>query len=73
MLQFLKPPIVRHVLAFCVAFGVSRTLFAAAGFHYDMFTEPFNIGKLAVDFGVWVMLYMVVFRILTRAANRPRT
>jgi hypothetical protein len=69
MLRFLQPPIVRHVLAFCVAFAVSRTLFAAANFHYDLFSEPFSAGKLAIDFGVWVMLYMVVFRALTRAVK----
>jgi hypothetical protein len=69
MLKFLQPPIVRHVLAFCVAFGVSRTLFAAADFHYDLFTDPFSAWKFAIDFGVWVMLYMVVFRALSRAVK----
>jgi hypothetical protein len=68
-LGYIQSPIVRHVLSFCVAFAVSRTLFAAAGFHYDVFGEPFNAGKLAIDFGVWVVIYMVMFRALSRAAK----
>jgi hypothetical protein len=69
MLRYLQSPLSRHILAFCVAYVASRTLFAAANFHYSLFSEPFDAGKLAIDFGVWVMIYMVVFRALSRGAN----
>lgn len=62
----------RHVLSFCVAFAVSRTLFGLANFRYNVFSEPFNIGKLMVDFGVWAMIYITMLRALTRAANSRR-
>jgi hypothetical protein len=71
-LRFLRSPIVRHFLAFSVAWVVSRTLFAAANFHYDPFTDGFNPAKLAIDFGVWVMIYMVMFRALSRGV-KPET
>jgi hypothetical protein len=69
MLRYLRSPLVRHLLAFCVAFVASRTFFAAVNFHYDVFSEPFNAGKLAIDFGVWAMIYMVIFRVLSRGAK----
>lgn len=70
MLRFIQSPIARHVLAFCVAYAGSRFLLASAGFRYDLFGEPFNAAKLAVDFGVWALIYLFVLRVLTRGANR---
>ena len=72
MLRFLQSPVVRHFFAFCIAFAASRMLFAAAGFHYDLLVEPFSPAKLAIDFGVWVAIYMLALRILTRAAASSR-
>lgn len=70
MLRLYRSPVVRHFLAFSVAYALSRTLFAATNFHYDLFRDPFHPGKLAIDFGVWVMIYMVIFRALSRGARQ---
>ena len=59
------------MLAFCVAFGGSRMLFAAAVFT-TIVHRTVRAGKLAIDFGVWVMIYMVVFRALSKGVrNQP--
>jgi hypothetical protein len=73
MLRFIQSPVVRHVLSFCVAYAGSRFLLASVGFRYDLFGEPFNAAKLAVDFGVWVLIYMIVLRALTRGASQQRS
>lgn len=70
MLRYLQSPAVRHALSFCVAFAASRMLLSAAGFRYDVFTEPFDAKKFAIDFGVWVAIYMITLRALTRGAKQ---
>ncbi len=47
----------RSVLAIIVAYIGSRAIFAAFDFNYAVFREPFNVGKLIVDFGVFAVLF----------------
>ena len=46
----------RSVLAVLVAYLGSRAIFAAFDFKYAVFSEPFNVGKLIIDFGVFAIL-----------------
>lgn len=57
-------------LSFVVAYIVSRITFAATGFDYDLFSEPFDLGKLLVDFGVWGALYALSYSVLARVLGR---
>ncbi|MCK9995430.1 MAG: hypothetical protein KAH56_04015 [Candidatus Krumholzibacteria bacterium] len=47
----------RTVLAVIVAYIGSRAIFAAFDFNYAVFSEPFNVGKLIIDFGVFMALF----------------
>ena len=47
----------RSVLAAIVAYIGSRAIFAAFDFNYAVFREPFNVGKLIVDIGVFAALF----------------
>ncbi|MBE0564508.1 MAG: hypothetical protein IH621_01005 [Krumholzibacteria bacterium] len=53
-------------LSFVVAYIASRIGFAAAGFAYNVFSDPFDLGKLVVDFGVWIVLYALSHAVLVR-------
>jgi hypothetical protein len=44
-------------LAFLIAYFGSRAVFAAFDFRYAVFHEPFDLGKLAVDFGAFAILF----------------
>ena len=56
--------------AIVIAYVVSRILFAAAGFSYDIFSEPFDLGRLVVDLGVWGVLYVLSYWALARVLGR---
>jgi hypothetical protein len=47
----------RPVLSVIVAYLGSRAIFAAFDFSYAVFREPFDVGKLIIDFGVFVVLF----------------
>lgn len=47
----------RSVLSAIVAYIGSRALFAAFDFNYDVFSDPFNVGKLIIDIGVFLALF----------------
>ena len=47
----------RTVLAVIVAYIGSRAVFAAFDFNYAVFREPFNVGKLIIDLGVFMALF----------------
>ena len=57
-------------LSFAIAYVASRIIFAAAGFTYNMFSDPFNLGKLIIDFGVWGVLYTLSYFVLARVLGR---
>lgn len=58
------------ILAFIIAFILSRALFAAVGFQYRVFRDPFNPVKLAIDLGVWIALYLAALWGLNRVFDR---
>jgi hypothetical protein len=49
-----------YMLASGIAYLVTRVLFAAMHFHYNLFFEPFNVAKAAVDLGSFVLVYGAV-------------
>ena len=61
----------RSVLSAIVAYLGSRAIFAAFGFSYDVFGEPFNVAKLIIDVGVFLALFYGCYWLLglKRALN----
>ena len=57
-------------LSLVVAYIASRVIFAAAGFTYNIFSDPFDLGKLVVDFGAWVVLYALSYLVFARVFGR---
>ena len=49
-----------------VAYVGSRVLFALFGFHYNLFGEPFNAGKLVLDIGVFVGIFFGAYWLMGR-------
>jgi hypothetical protein len=56
----------RHLVSFLIAYFGSRGIFAVFDFKYVVFHEPFDIGKLAIDFGVFAILLGVSYWLLGR-------
>lgn len=46
----------RFFLAIVLAYAASKAVFAMADFQYRLIGDPFHAGKLAIDFGVFVVL-----------------
>lgn len=59
-------------LSLVIAYIGSRVIFAAAGFTYDIFSDPFAPGKLVVDFGVFAVLYALGYLALARVLGRRK-
>ena len=53
-----------------IAYVVSRIAYAVTDFDYDVFSDPFDLGKLVVDVGVWVALYALGYSGLARIVGR---
>ena len=47
----------KYFVSFLVAYIVSRLIFSAFDFQYSLFSEPFDIGKLVIDVGVFGVLF----------------
>jgi hypothetical protein len=45
----------RFFLAIVLAYAASKAVFALTGFQYRLISDPFHAGKLAIDFGVFVV------------------
>lgn len=54
----------RSVLAALVAYIGSRAVFAAFDFNYAVLSDPFNVGKLVIDIGVFMVLYIGCYWLL---------
>ena len=54
----------RPLFACLIGYVGSRAIFAAMKFRYELCVEPFNAGKLAIDFGVWVVCFGVAYWML---------
>jgi len=60
-------------LSWVVAYVVSRIIFALFDFSYNVFTEPFNIIKFVIDFGVWAAIYAISYFVLARVLGSKQT
>ena len=63
----MRNPKVIAVLSFLIASVVSRLVLAAAGFSYNLFSDPFDPVKLIIDFGSLLALFALVQLVLVRA------
>lgn len=45
-------------LTVVLAYAASKAVFALAGFQYGLIGDPFHAGKLAFDFGVWMVFFV---------------
>ncbi len=55
------------VVALVIASFASRALFAAVGFSYNLFSDPFDPVKLIIDFGTLLALFALSLFVLVRA------
>lgn len=58
------------LLPFLIAYVASRAIFAAFGFHYNVFGDHFDAGKLLIDLGVWTAVYLAAVCGLKRLPGR---
>jgi len=52
-----------RLLIFGMAYVVSRVIFKLVGWDYNLFRDPFDAVKLAIDMVAWVVVYVVIERI----------
>jgi hypothetical protein len=55
---------VRSVLSAVIAYVGSRLLFGVFDFHYRLIGDPFDVGKLVIDLGVFVGFYLIGYWLL---------
>ena len=55
-----------RLVAFAITYVASKAIFALLGFRYNVFGEPFDFRKFAIDFGVWVLVYTSTVWLLHR-------
>ncbi len=55
------------LLAAVIAYVLSQLIFAAVGFRYRLFGDPFDAGKLAIDLGTPAALYFLTLWLLSRS------
>jgi len=66
--------VIAWVLSFIVAYFGSRAILSAFGFHYSLFRDPFDLGKLVIDLGVWLAVAVPAKWVFDRLfARRRRT
>jgi hypothetical protein len=70
--QAAPPRGLSRLLVFVLTYAVSRVLLAAAGASYNPFSEPFSARRLAVDFGAWAAVYLLVWWLAARWAGTRR-
>ncbi len=58
------------LVAVIVAFVVSRLIFAAFHFHYNLFTDPFDIVKFLIDFGTWAGVFMLTTLLMQKLPGK---
>ncbi len=52
------------ILAWLIAYVVSKAILAALGFRYALFSDPFDLAKLAIDLGVWTLVFALALVLL---------
>jgi len=57
----------KAVVVAVIGYLIARALLAAAGLHrYNMFRDPFDLGKLLIDVALWTALYVGATWLFTR-------
>ena len=63
----------RPFLSCVLAYAASKAAFALANFEYSLIRDPFHAGKLAVDFGVFIVFFIGFHWLLGRLSPfRPK-
>jgi hypothetical protein len=63
----------RSFLSCVLAYVASKVAFALTGFQYSPISDPFHAGKLAIDIGVFVALFVGFNWLLGRLSSfRPK-
>ncbi|MCY6959846.1 hypothetical protein [Clostridium brassicae] len=55
-----------RVITFIMSYIVTRGIFKLTNFQYSFFREFFNIPKLIIDFGTWMITYVVIYTIIQK-------
>jgi len=53
-------------LQFAVSFIVYKLVMSFFNFNYNLFSDKFNIVKLFIDLGCWLIVYLIVYFISTK-------
>lgn len=51
-------------ITFVVSYILVHIIFKLFDFKYNIFSDPFNILKFIIDFGSWMIIWMLVYSIL---------
>ncbi|WP_207653587.1 hypothetical protein [Clostridium peptidivorans] len=54
------------IITFVVSYVLVHSIFKLFNFKYDIFSEPFNILKFIIDFGSWMIIWVLVYSILEK-------
>lgn len=54
-----KPSMAQLFVAFLIAFFGSKAIFHFMDFNYSLFKDPFDLGKLLIDIGVFFGLFFI--------------
>lgn len=54
------------IITFVVSYILVHIIFKLFNFTYNMFSEPFNILKFIIDFGSWMIIWLLVYYILQK-------
>lgn len=54
------------IITFVVSYILVHGIFKLFNFKYDIFSEPFNILKFIIDFGSWMIIWVLVYSILEK-------
>ena len=63
----------RPFLSAILAYIVTRIVFALFDFHYRLWGESFDPGKLLVDLGTYCVLFIVIYYLLGRLLPSKRS
>lgn len=53
-------------ISFVVSYILVHILFELFNFHYNIFTDKFNVLKFIIDLGSWILVWVIVSFMLKR-------
>lgn len=62
----------RFVVPFIAAYVGSKLIFNYVGFEYNIFSDPINLYKLFIDFGVFIGIFAVTYWAMNRIFRNNR-